>query len=88
VEFLSVSCFFLTARQIVAQSLVQKLLPHFFIRRDKRLLDGQLPKKIDQVAFCPLTEKQKVVYRNFLNAPEVDDMLRKDEECECGSQER
>jgi SNF2 family DNA or RNA helicase len=63
------SLVFLTARQIVAKNLVQKLLPHFFIRRDKRLLDGQLPKKIDQVAFCPLTEKQKVVYRNFLNTP-------------------
>lgn len=80
--------FFLTVRQIVATNLVHKLLPHFFIRRDKRLLDGQLPKKIDQVAFCPLTEKQKEAYRNFLSTPAIDDILRKDEECECESLER
>ncbi|KAG8821745.1 hypothetical protein FRC19_007320 [Serendipita sp. 401] len=69
----------------VSNNLVKKLLPHFFIRRTKKLLEDQLPKKIDQVAFCPLTETQKEVYQRFLNTEEMKTMLRRDESCDCGS---
>ena len=53
--------------------------------RTKDIIADQLPKKIDQVVFCPLTETQKRVYRNFLNTPEVQTMLKKDNPCDCGS---
>lgn len=70
--------------QKVANNLVHKLLPHFFLRRTKDLLVGQMPNKIDQVVFCPLSDKQKRVYRNFLATSEVQGLLRKDEPCDCG----
>jgi DNA excision repair protein ERCC-6-like 2 len=53
--------------------------------RTKDIIADQLPKKIDQVVFCPLTETQKLVYRNFLDTREVQTMLNKDNPCGCGS---
>ncbi|PVG00118.1 hypothetical protein CPB86DRAFT_806025, partial [Serendipita vermifera] len=74
--------------QIVAKNLVDKLLKRFFLRRTKKLLVHQLPKKIDQVAFCPLTKEQRMVYKRFLATEEMQNMLQKDEECDCGSHQR
>ena len=39
-----------------AEKLSKNLLPAFFLRRMKSLIADQLPKKSDQVVFCPLTE--------------------------------
>ncbi|GJJ09268.1 hypothetical protein Clacol_003490 [Clathrus columnatus] len=71
--------------RIVADRLVTRLLPHFFKRRTKAIIADQLPKKIDQVVFCPLTEMQKDVYKRFLNSREVQIILKKDKSCTCRS---
>jgi len=47
-----------------------------------------MPNKNDQIVFCPLTEKQKKVYRNFLATAEMQRLFRKDEICGCGSHEK
>ncbi|KAH8114900.1 P-loop containing nucleoside triphosphate hydrolase protein [Phellopilus nigrolimitatus] len=50
----------------VAKIFVAKLLPSFFLRRTKDLIRHQLPKKIDEVVFCPLTSQQILVYKRIL----------------------
>lgn len=55
------------------------------------LTDGypdQLPNKIDEVAFCPMTPKQIEVYKRILNTEAVQNMIRKDELCDCGSRQK
>ena len=98
------------AQQLVAQTLKEKLLPKFFIRRwsnilhtikygiadtnsivairTKDIIKHQLPKKTDEVVFCPLTKKQVEVYKRILNLDDVQNMIRKDERCDCGSQSK
>lgn len=56
----------------------------------RRLGDGylplsQLPHKFDRVVFCPLTETQTAVYERLLQTPNVQNILRRKEECDCGS---
>ncbi|KAI0920468.1 hypothetical protein AcV5_010192 [Taiwanofungus camphoratus] len=70
---------------LVAKILKEKLLPKFFLRRTKHIIAEQLPKKIDEVVFCPLTSKQIEVYKRILNTDAVQNMIRKDEPCDCGS---
>lgn len=48
----------------------------------------QLPKKTDEVVFCPLTHDQITVYRRILGTEAVQNMIRKDELCDCGSKEK
>lgn len=48
----------------------------------------QLPKKTDEVVFCPLGPKQVEVYKRLVLSEPVQNMVRKDEWCECGSRER
>ncbi|TFY62320.1 hypothetical protein EVJ58_g3937 [Rhodofomes roseus] len=72
----------------VAQVLAEKLLPHFFLRRTKDIIREQLPNKLDEVAFCPLTPKQIEVYKRILNTEAVQNMIRKDELCDCGSRKK
>lgn len=50
--------------------------------------DVQLPKKTDEVVFCPLTHDQITVYRRILGTEAVQNMIRKDELCNCGSKEK
>ena len=55
-----------------------------------RLGDGhlplsQLPHKFDRVVFCPLTETQTAVYERLLQTSNVQNILRRKEECDCGS---
>ncbi|KDQ23841.1 hypothetical protein PLEOSDRAFT_1079122 [Pleurotus ostreatus PC15] len=50
----------------VALILRDKILPNFFLRRTKEIIKHQLPKKIDEVVFCPLTEVQIDVYKRLL----------------------
>ncbi|KAJ5514522.1 SNF2-related protein [Penicillium fimorum] len=68
-----------------AKKLVENLLPQFFIRRMKSLIADQLPKKIDRVVFCPLTETQAEAYENFLDSDIVDYIKTSTEPCDCGS---
>ena len=48
----------------------------------------QLPNKIDEVAFCPMTAKQIEVYKRILNTEAVQNMIHKDELCDCGSRKK
>ncbi|PPQ63446.1 hypothetical protein CVT24_004978 [Panaeolus cyanescens] len=70
---------------IVAQILRDKLLPNFFLRRTKDIIKDQLPKKLDQVVFCPLTETQIAAYKRILQTEAVTNLLKSREKCECGS---
>ncbi|SPO40851.1 related to RAD26 - DNA repair and recombination protein [Pseudozyma flocculosa] len=67
-----------------AEKLVQNVLPLFFLRRTKSLIQDQLPQKFDKVVFCPLSKTQLDVYRRILAEPEVDFMLRHADPCDCG----
>ncbi|KAI0030843.1 P-loop containing nucleoside triphosphate hydrolase protein [Vararia minispora EC-137] len=69
----------------VAEALRDRLLPKFFLRRTKEIIKDQLPKKVDNVVFCPLAATQAEVYKKILASEPVQNMVRKDEECECGS---
>ncbi|KAJ6153008.1 hypothetical protein N7497_007327 [Penicillium chrysogenum] len=68
-----------------AKKLVENLLPQFFIRRMKTLIADQLPKKIDRVVFCALTETQAEAYENFLDSDIVDYIKTSTEPCDCKS---
>ena len=58
----------------------QKVLPHFYLRRDKRLIAHeasspsifplmlQLPEKRDLVVFCPLAERQIRAYQALIDS--------------------
>lgn len=72
----------------VAKTLVQKLLPQFFLRRMKSLIKDQLPKKTDRVVFCPLTEAQKDAYRTFIDSVMVGTIKTSAEFCDCGSKKK
>ncbi|CAE6453750.1 unnamed protein product [Rhizoctonia solani] len=74
--------------RLLADRLVNKLLPYFFLRRTKALIADQMPRKFDQVVFCPLAKTQLEVYKRFLNTLDVQLMVRKDEPCDCGSEEK
>ncbi|KAI0045188.1 hypothetical protein FA95DRAFT_1583483 [Auriscalpium vulgare] len=71
-----------------AGTLRDKLLPRFFLRRTKDIIKAQLPKKFDEVVFCPLTPTQIDVYNRILQMDAVINMVRKDEKCDCGSGEK
>ncbi|KAG8792318.1 hypothetical protein FRC12_006504 [Ceratobasidium sp. 428] len=71
--------------RLLAERLVQRLLPTFFLRRTKALIADQMPRKFDQVVFCPLAKTQLEVYRRFLETQDVQLMIRKDEPCDCES---
>ncbi|KAI0370889.1 P-loop containing nucleoside triphosphate hydrolase protein [Pilatotrama ljubarskyi] len=66
------------ACSLVAKLLTEKLLPHIFLRR-------QLPRKTDQVVFCPLTPMQIEIYKRILNLEAVANLVHKDDPCDCGS---
>lgn len=68
-----------------AKKLVENLLPQFFLRRMKTLIADQLPKKVDRVVFCPLTETQAEAYENFLDSDIVDHIKNSTQICDCTS---
>ncbi|GJF00382.1 P-loop containing nucleoside triphosphate hydrolase protein [Phanerochaete sordida] len=72
----------------VSKILVEQVLPQFFLRRTKDLLRDQLPRKTDEVVFCPLTPTQTAVYRRIIESAPVQNLVRKDEPCDCGSRKR
>ncbi|GLB44628.1 putative SNF2 family N-terminal domain containing protein [Lyophyllum shimeji] len=70
---------------VVALVLKNKLLPKFFLRRTKDIIRKQLPKKTDEVVFCPLTPQQTSVYKHILNMTPVQNLIHRDDPCFCGS---
>lgn len=68
-----------------AKALVQNLLPQFFLRRMKTLIAHQLPKKVDRVVFCPLTETQADAYQNMIDSDVIRYIKESATDCECGS---
>ncbi|PYI31258.1 hypothetical protein BP00DRAFT_425733 [Aspergillus indologenus CBS 114.80] len=68
-----------------AKKLVENLLPQFFLRRMKTLIADQLPKKVDRVVFCPLTETQATAYENILESEIVTYIKTSTDPCDCGS---
>lgn len=68
-----------------AEKLVNNLLPPFFMRRTKKLLENQLPKKSDRVVFCPLTAIQSEAYNNFCDSEIVHAIRDASEPCWCDS---
>ncbi|KAF5375367.1 hypothetical protein D9615_008005 [Tricholomella constricta] len=70
---------------VVALVLRDKLLPNFFLRRTKDIIRSQLPKKTDEVVFCPLTLRQIAVYKQILNMVPVQNLIHRDDPCFCGS---
>ncbi|KAF9264581.1 hypothetical protein L218DRAFT_230270 [Marasmius fiardii PR-910] len=71
----------------VAMILKNKLLPRFFLRRTKDIIKDQLPKKTDQVVFCPLATGQSLAYKRILNMKPVRQLIHKDDPCSCGSKQ-
>lgn len=50
----------------------------------KELIADQLPRKIDRIVFCPLSEDQKRAYTRLLSHSEIQIILTHDEPCPCG----
>jgi len=53
--------------------------------RTKDIIKDQIPEKYDEVVFCPLTKIQLKVYKRILGVEAVQNMIRKDERCNCGT---
>ncbi|RDX43671.1 hypothetical protein OH76DRAFT_1544375 [Lentinus brumalis] len=70
---------------LVAKILTGQLLPQLFLRRTKDIIQHQLPKKTDQVVFCPLTPMQIAVYKRIIGLEAVDNLVNKDRPCDCKS---
>ncbi|KAL4811016.1 P-loop containing nucleoside triphosphate hydrolase protein [Aspergillus unguis] len=68
-----------------AKKLVENLLPQFFLRRMKSLIADQLPKKVDRVVFCPLTDTQAEAYENLVDSDIIQYIKTSTEVCDCGS---
>ncbi|ODO00229.1 hypothetical protein I350_06857 [Cryptococcus amylolentus CBS 6273] len=82
-----------TAQQVVEAIrrlgiMTTKVLPHFYLRRDKTLLSDILPRKTDLVVFCPLTGKQQKAYTNILACDEIARLKQLNAPCPCGSRKR
>ncbi|KAJ3546730.1 hypothetical protein NMY22_g1941 [Coprinellus aureogranulatus] len=75
-------------KQRVAEALVHELLPKLFLRRTKDVIKAQLPKKIDNVVFCRLTDLQIAVYKRILRLEAVQNLINRQQPCECGSKEK
>ncbi|TCD62825.1 hypothetical protein EIP91_006366 [Steccherinum ochraceum] len=73
---------------LVARILKDKVLPNHFLRRTKAIIKDQLPEKIDEVVFCPLAPTQIEVYKRIIQSEPVQNMIRKDELCDCGSRKK
>ncbi|KAK9455851.1 P-loop containing nucleoside triphosphate hydrolase protein [Dipodascopsis uninucleata] len=50
-----------------ATNLVRNILPKYFLRRTKKLIADQLPKKNDMIVFCPLSDIQRKVYEKYVS---------------------
>lgn len=48
--------------------LSQKILPHFYLRRDKRLIAHEMPSKRDMPLLCPLGSRQAELYQRVVDS--------------------
>ncbi|KAL4910913.1 hypothetical protein BDW74DRAFT_184538 [Aspergillus multicolor] len=71
--------------RLTAKKLVENLLPQFFLRRMKTLIADQLPKKVDRVVFCSLTDTQAEAYENLLSSDIINYIKTSSNKCDCGS---
>ncbi|KAF2196231.1 hypothetical protein GQ43DRAFT_459275 [Delitschia confertaspora ATCC 74209] len=71
-----------------ARELVEDILPNVFLRRMKSLIADQLPKKVDRVVFCQLTDLQAEAYRNLVDSETFEYIRRAGESCDCGSKKK
>jgi SNF2 family DNA or RNA helicase len=55
-------------KNVEVQSRLARRVRPFLLRRMKRDVAKELPEKIEQVAFCELTDDQRAVYRQVLDA--------------------
>ncbi|OCF35109.1 hypothetical protein I316_03149 [Kwoniella heveanensis BCC8398] len=65
--------------------MTTRILPHFYLRRDKRLIAHELPEKRDMVVFCPLAFKQIDAYQALIDSEDVRFILTRNDPCSCGS---
>lgn len=57
----------------------------FIARSTKESVKLQLPRKIDNVVLCPLTDTQKEVYNNIMQLPDVQLLITAYDPCPCGA---
>lgn len=55
------------------------------LRRNKSIIADQLPRKIDQIVFCELSDYQLRAYQRLISSPDVQLLLKAKTECPCGS---
>ncbi len=59
------------------KALLSRLIKPFILRRKKSEVLLELPEKIEEIAYCPLSEEQKELYRNaFLSSKPLLDELQ------------
>ena len=67
-----------------ASKLMREKLATIALRRDKSIIADLLPKKDDNIIFCPLTKLQKKIYETVLQLPEYVILRDSQEICRCG----
>ncbi|KAK0547791.1 hypothetical protein OC845_003930 [Tilletia horrida] len=70
--------------QIRREAFIRRLLPKFYLRRDKRIIADQMPKKRNNLVFCPLTDEQVTVYRALLRFHNSGNFEVAQNPCGCG----
>lgn len=74
--------------QLIAKLLTKNLLSAYLLRRTKKLIADQLPRKFDKIVFCPLAPEQLQAYRKLMDQHLVVDMRLSRDPCECGRTDR
>ncbi|KAK0562576.1 hypothetical protein OC844_002642 [Tilletia horrida] len=69
---------------LLRMAFIQRLLPKFYLRRDKRIIADQMPAKRDYLVFCSLTEEQVIVYNRLLHFYNVENARVAKNDCGCG----
>lgn len=54
---------------------LRDIIAPYLLRRLKADVNHFLPKKTEQVLFCPLSAEQRTVYRSYLNSEEVEAIM-------------
>ena len=72
-------------RRARASAGLRRLIDAWMLQRFKTIIADQLPRKDDNIVFCALAPKQREVYRRIVDSPDVQLLVRADDECWCGS---
>jgi len=54
-----------------------------YVLKDKSVISDRLKGKLETVVFCPMSPVQQLIYQRILDMPEVVNLRRKDEPCDC-----